>query len=84
LSASPRLRVVWYEQDNCIGAHKIDAHNVDPKQTQGWQRLSIHLVTAPENSRSMEIEAIQSIQNQGIFTALWDDMYLQAIAPNIP
>lgn len=74
-----RLRVTWYENEGCKGRHKTDTRDADPLDISGWQRLKIPLLEAPVGVKSAKIEAIQTILGQGVFTALWDDFYFEAI-----
>lgn len=74
-----RMRVSWYEEENCRGRHSTDSRHVDPQKIPGWQQLSVPFLDAPRNSRSVSVDAIQSIDGKGEFSAFWDDMYFMAI-----
>lgn len=74
-----RMRVSWYEQENCQGRHSTDNRHVDPQKIAGWQRLYVPLLEPARNSRSVSVDAIQTIDGKGEFSAYWDDMYFMAI-----
>lgn len=74
-----RMRVSWHEEENCKGRSSIDGRHVGPQQVTGWQKLSVPLLEAARNSRSASVNAIQSIDDKGKFSAYWDDMYFMAI-----
>ena len=74
-----RMRVSWFEEENCQGRHSTDGRHVDPQKIAGWQPLSVPLLEAAPNSRSVSVDAIQTIDGKGKFSAYWDDMYFMAI-----
>lgn len=74
-----RLRLIWYGQQNCHGAAKIDPNWTDPKNLSGWQKLHISGLTAPKNAHSAKVDIIQSISGAGQFTLYWDNIYFIAI-----
>ncbi len=75
---SGRLRINWYDGQNCSGRSKTDTNWVDPEYIGGWQKLRITDLHAPAKSQSASIEIIQSIRGAGRFIAYWDDIYFAA------
>lgn len=78
-----RLRLTWYELQNCQGRAKTDTKSSDPKKIDGWQKLQIAGLVAPDQSRSAKIEIIQSVAGAGEFRAYWDDVYLESAQPTV-
>ena len=74
-----RLRVSWYEEENWQGRHTTDGRHVDPQNSAGWQPLYVPQLDAPRNARSVSVDAIQTVDGKGQFSAYWDDMFLMAI-----
>jgi len=76
-TGSGRLRVSWYQKQNCSGRVKT-GKSADPEDSSGWQKLRITDLTAPQLAKSASITVIQSIAGKGRFTAYWDDIYFRS------
>lgn len=74
-----RLRLSWYQNNNCDGRSKTDIKWIDPQDVAGWQRLKVTGLRPAENSRSASIQIIQTVSGKGDFTAYWDDIYFKAV-----
>lgn len=72
-----RLRVTWYEGDDCRGRAKTSNRSADPDDSKGWQTLQLKGLQAPPQSTSVKVELIQSIAGAGEFSAYWDDVYFK-------
>lgn len=72
-----RLRVTWYEKDDCRGRAKTSSRSADPDDSKGWQSLHVDDLQAPAQSTSVKIELIQTIAGRGEFSAYWDDVYFK-------
>ena len=72
-----RLRVTWYEKDDCTGRAKTSNRSADPTDSKGWQQLQVKGLQAPPQSTSVKVELIQSIAGRGEFSAYWDDVYFK-------
>lgn len=76
-----RLRVTWYEKENCGGRGKTSGNHADSEKNKtGWQKLVINKLHAPKNSTSVLIDVIHSIEDSGESSAFWDDIYFVAVA----
>ena len=69
-----RLRISWYEHDNCSGRSKTGSQ-VDPLKKDGWQTIGFENVTPPKGVAGVLIHAIQAVDGKGEFIAYWDDFY---------
>ena len=74
-----RLRVTWYEQQNCSGRAKTDTNSADPQDVSGWQQLYASGLTIPPNAQSVIVSIIQTVDGRGEFVAYWDNLYLKVV-----
>lgn len=72
-----RLRVTWYQEDDCRGRAKTSVRSADPDDSKGWQALHVDGLQAAAQSTSVKIELIQTIAGRGEFSAYWDDVYFK-------
>jgi len=77
-SGNGRRRITWYQDLNCKGPSKTDNNWKDPEPIDGWQKLHITGLVAPQDSQSVVIEIIQATHEEGHFYAFWDDIYFKA------
>lgn len=76
---SGRLRVTWYNKENCSGRGKTDRNSVSFEHIQDWHELKVENLHAPEHTQSVIIELIQAIAGKGTYTVYWDDVYFKAV-----
>lgn len=78
-NGAARIRVSWNNKRNCKGHSKTDTKYADINTFEGWHKLVVKNLVAPENTRSVRVEIIQSIAGPGIFSLYWDDVYFMAV-----
>lgn len=76
-SGGGRLRLTWYEKENCAGRYRAGA-SVDPNESIEWKHLIGKTESPPNGATSVSMEAIQGIAGPVKFIAYWDDIYLRA------
>lgn len=77
-SGTGRFRITWYELTDCHGRNKAGLSS-QPDNSEGWQRLKITNLVAPDGTNSALIELIQAIDGNGAYTAYWDDVYFKSV-----
>ncbi|MFT5260513.1 MAG: hypothetical protein ACI9J2_002122 [Saprospiraceae bacterium] len=74
-----RLRPTWYEHHDCKGSHRTSSRHADvDKDAGGWQTLFVDKLIPPQNSKSMAISIIHTIEGPGEHVMLLDDIYFRA------
>ena len=75
-----RIRITWFDEQDCAGNGSIDPSFARPESLSGWQQLRVDTLTAPASARSTKVSINQSVEGAGSFTAYWDDIYLRPMS----